>query len=65
MERPGSLALKIKDLTILIFKADIIVLHQAVTFESLNTLMIPKHLAAPASLSKIIYFRENQLYARS
>jgi nuclear receptor coactivator 4 len=53
LERPGSLALKPKDLTILIFKADIIVLLQAITFESLKITLIPKHLIAPASLSKI------------
>ena len=53
LERPGSLAFKPKDFTILIFKADIIVLYQAITFESLKTILIPKHLTAPADLSKI------------
>lgn len=44
LERLGNLAIKPRDPTVLIFKADTTTLNQAITFESLETILIPKHL---------------------
>lgn len=58
LERLSSLGRKPEDPTVLILKADITVLHQASTSESLKTILIPKHLIAHASLSKISPYRK-------
>lgn len=58
LERLGNLAIKSKDPTVLIFKADTTALNQAITFESLKTILIPKHLIPHAGLSKMSPYRK-------
>lgn len=58
LERLGNVAIKPKNPTVLIFKADTTALNQAITFESLKTILIPKHLKPHASLSKISLYRK-------
>lgn len=41
LERLGNVAIKPKDPTVLIFKADTTALNQVITFESLKTILIP------------------------
>ena len=63
LDRLGSLSLKPKDSTVLLFEANITALRQAITiFGSLKTIEIPEHFMAHASSSNIGSFLEKRGY---
>lgn len=63
LDRLGSLTLKLKDSTVLLFEANITALRQAITiFGSLKTIEIPEHFMAYVSSLNIRSFLEKRAY---